>query len=105
MDVGWAPWQVDDDSYGSYEVDAVVKGSAKGNGNSTSCFTCGQAGHLARDCPSRKGKGKGGKGKGFQGTRYNCGGYGHPAKDCPMASKGKGKGQSKGNSTWGLEEE
>ena len=39
-------------------LDALGKGKAKGKGN-RNCYNCGQYGHMARDCSSPKGKGRG----------------------------------------------
>jgi len=74
---------------------AMFKGKGKGKGKGTTCWTCGQQGHIARNCP--KGAGKGFKGKGqFNGTCHNCGKFGHRAAECRSKGKGKGKGYGKG---------
>merc|ERR1719188_1386117 len=55
------------------------------------CFE-GGGDHLARDCPERAAKGKGGgKGKGC----FNCGGD-HLARDCPEEDRRKGKASGGG---------
>ena len=80
------------------------KGSkGKGKGKDTICYNCGEAGHIAAQCPYSKGGKSGGKGsKGGKGPRdpqcYNCQNYGHIAAYCPhpKGHKGKGKGYSKG---------
>ena len=66
--------------------------NGKSAGKGSTCWTCGNPGHLSRDCP--KGKGKGKSNTVFQGYCYQCGGFGHSAKWCP---KGKGKGKGKIN--------
>ncbi len=53
-----------------------------------SCLRCGGMGHYARECPTPKGKGKGGKGYGKDGGYKGKGGF----------DKGGGKGYDKG---WG----
>jgi hypothetical protein len=75
-----------------YEIDAI------GNGE---CFSCGQKGHRAAECPKGKGKGVAGKGgwnaygsgKG-KGKGYTSPGYAYAGKGYfNMAPKGFGKGQ------------
>jgi hypothetical protein len=91
MDVG----QVENEEWWSeeWEVDAV--------GAWTQCHNCRGYGHLAKDCPSKKGKGKGhdkGSGKGYS---YGKGGKGfgkdfHDKGGFKGYDKGGGKGYSYG---------
>ena len=81
------------------------KGYGKMGSKGGTCWTCGEHGHQARNCPKAAGKGGGGGAGGaptgiFEGYCYICGGYGHSSKWCP---KGKGKGKGKINYT-GYEE-
>ena len=75
MDVGYAgeeEWAWDDADGGEYDVAAVGRGDH--------CYRCGGMGHIANDCPTPKGKGKGKEDRTFN------------AKGGKGADKGKGKG-------------
>lgn len=63
------------------------KGGGKGGGKGAgACFTCGEIGHRALDCPHRPVDGAaGGKGGG---SCFRCGEFGHRAIDCPQGSGG-----------------
>ena len=91
------------------------KGPMKGKGRGP-CYTCGESGHLAYECPSAKGKGKPGGKAGP--VCYHCGTPGHTWWNCPqwnsqhpestqgyLPFKGKGKlpFKGKGKAAYGVE--
>ena len=73
-------------SGGAAGMDLDASGKGKGKG---SCFSCGQLGHLARDCSQ-------GKGGGTQMACYLCGKPGHLARDYPYKGQKSYGGKSGG---------
>eukprot|EP00927_Polykrikos_kofoidii_P083521 TRINITY_DN8571_c1_g1_i3.p1 TRINITY_DN8571_c1_g1~~TRINITY_DN8571_c1_g1_i3.p1 ORF type:complete len:168 (+),score=46.54 TRINITY_DN8571_c1_g1_i3:99-602(+) len=55
--------------FGGGDFDSFGKGKGKGKKGGGACFTCGEFGHRASECPQGGGKsyGKGGGGKGYGG--------------------------------------
>ncbi|KAK3024441.1 hypothetical protein RJ639_042973 [Escallonia herrerae] len=66
-------------------------GYRSGGARDVECYSCGESGHISRDCEMRgnnggvRGGGFGGVGR--DGACYNCGGLGHLARDCPSPSE------------------
>ncbi|KAK6946406.1 Zinc finger, CCHC-type [Dillenia turbinata] len=72
-----------------------------GGGGGGACYTCGEMGHLARDCYQNSGGGSGrfdrgsgggggggfGGGGGGSGGCFNCGEDGHFARECPNRNR------------------
>ncbi|XP_047329707.1 glycine-rich protein 2-like [Impatiens glandulifera] len=85
------------DRGGSRGGDYGSRGGYGGGGGGNGCFSCGEEGHMARDCSQGGGgrggggrgggRGGGGRGGGGGGGCYNCGGDGHFARECPNAAR------------------
>ncbi|CAN6917958.1 unnamed protein product [Brassica oleracea] len=58
-------------------------------GERGACYTCGDTGHLARDCVKKSG---GERVSGGGGACYTCGGSGHMARECPSKRQSGGGG-------------
>lgn len=66
----------------------LLGGDRGGGGFRGTCYNCGEAGHLSRNCPS----GGGGRGAGqprFRGACHRCGEEGHYANSCPNGGGGE----------------
>ncbi|URD72957.1 Ribonuclease B OB domain [Musa troglodytarum] len=68
------------------ETGHLAKDCYQGGGGGGACYNCGEMGHLARDCYQGGGGGGGrygGGGGGSDRSCYNCGEMGHFARECP----------------------
>ncbi|KAL6980301.1 hypothetical protein U1Q18_021943 [Sarracenia purpurea var. burkii] len=65
-------------------------GGRGGGGGGNACFKCGETGHMARDCSQGGGGGRGGGGGGN--ACFKCGETGHMARDCSQGGGGGGRG-------------
>jgi hypothetical protein len=72
------------------------RGAPRG-GAGGACFSCGEEGHRAADCPSGGARRSGGGG----GACFNCGGQGHRAANCPNGGGRGGRGGGRGGAGGG----
>ncbi|KAL0702718.1 hypothetical protein Bca4012_058840 [Brassica carinata] len=69
---------------------SLNKKEMNSRGNGGSCFSCGEVGHMAKDCVGGKRFGGGGRRSGGEGSCYVCGNVGHFARDCRQNAGGGG---------------
>lgn len=46
------------------------------------CYSCGETGHIKRDCPKYQGDRQGERRDQSNVKCYNCGGFGHMSRQC-----------------------
>ncbi|CAM9003787.1 unnamed protein product [Rhodiola kirilowii] len=87
---GWNKKTTDGDQSswgGQVSRDCPPGGGGGGGRGGGGCYSCGESGHMSRECPT---KGAGGGGRGGGGGCYSCGESGHMSRECPTKGAGGG---------------